>query len=67
MKTVTFEFQKRFVSGTLKGMTFVESLTYPKSSEARVSRSFEVDVQSQRVIKGFGSAYQIDWYRVAGC
>jgi hypothetical protein len=55
----TIRFVRQFVDGTLKGMTFTDTLSYPKNEIPRVIRSFETDIET-----GFGSRYVITYAEV---
>jgi hypothetical protein len=62
----TIRFVRQFVDGTLKGMTFTDTLSYPKNEIPRVIRSFETDIETGRVFggPGFGSRYVITYAEV---
>lgn len=55
----TIRYQKEFVDGVLKGMTFVDAIRYPKSEISRHLASFQIDVETGRVFRGLGSSYVI--------
>ena len=62
--TFTIGINKYFVTGTLKGLSYNDTLTYPVSSFQRVVDKLASDVASMRVIKGSGSAYVIRDFQI---
>lgn len=58
---VTVRYTKLFVGGILKGMTYVDKLTFPRSDADRQLRSMQLDIEYEKVYNNFvnGSPYRI--------
>lgn len=63
MSTITVNYEIEFISGTLKGLTSQQRISYPAASEAKVRTQMWKDITAAKVF-GTKSRYVIKSYQI---